>query len=286
MSLILLQLLNGVQYGLLLFLIASGLTLVFCILGVVNLAHGAFYMLGAYAALSLTAFTHDIFLALLCALPLAVALGVLLETVLIRFLYQRDPLQQVLLTFALIFIFNEVQQMIWGSHPHAIGVPAYLNWSLPLTDTLSYPAYRAALMLICIGLALGMMFVITRTKAGRLMRAAQDNREMVEVLGFDSRWIFKYVFALSTLLALAAGVLAAPIESAYPGMGDHMLILSFVVVVIGGIGSIRGAFIASLLIGLTDAFGKVFAPDYASILIYALMALVLIIRPFGLAGRG
>jgi branched-chain amino acid transport system permease protein len=285
MSLILIQLLNGLQTGLVIFLAASGLTLVFGILGVINLSHGSFYMIGAYLALSLTGVFGDVFLALLAGIPLAFVLGLLIEWLFIRHLYDRDHLQQVLLTFALILVFNEFQQVIWGSYPHAIPAPSYLSSSVRLTEGLSYPVYRLALMAICVVLAIAMAFVIQKTRVGRLIRAAESNREMVEALGFDSRLIFRMVFATGVALAATAGMLAAPIESAYPGIGDRVLITSFVVVVIGGIGSVRGAFIGSLLIGLADAFGKVFLPQFSSIIIYALMALVLVVRPAGLFGR-
>jgi branched-chain amino acid transport system permease protein len=285
MSLILVQILNGLQSGLLIFLAASGLTLVFGILGVINLSHGSFYMLGAYLALSLTNLFGDVFLAVAVGVPLAFLFGFLIEWLLIRHLYDRDHLQQVLLTFALILVFNELQQVVWGSYPHAIPPPSYLADSVRLMQGLSYPVYRLALMAICLALALAMMFVIRKTDIGRLIRAAESNREMVEALGFDARLIFRLVFAAGVALAAAAGMLAAPIESAYPGIGDRVLIVSFVVVVIGGIGSIRGAFIGSLLIGLADAFGKVFLPQFSGIIIYALMALVLVVRPAGLFGR-
>jgi branched-chain amino acid transport system permease protein len=284
-SLVFVQVLNGLQSGLLIFLAASGLTLVFGILGVINLSHGSFYMLGAYMALTLTGVTGDVFMATALGIPLAFVAGYLIEWLFIRHLYDRDHLQQVLLTFALILVFNEVQQVVWGSYPHSIPPPSYLADSVRLMPGLSYPVYRLALMVICLALAVAMMFVIQRTRIGRLVRAAESNREMVEALGFDSRLTFRLVFASGVVLAGTAGMLAAPIESAYPGIGDRVLIVSFVVVVIGGIGSIRGAFIGSLLIGLTDAFGKVFLPQFSSIIIYALMALVLVLRPAGLFGR-
>ena len=285
MSLALIQILNGLQNGLLIFLAASGLTLVFGILGVINLSHGSFYMLGAYMALTLTSFTGDIFLALALGAPIAFLFGMAIEWLFIRHLYNRDHLQQVLLTFALILVFNEIQQSVWGSHPLSIPTPSYLSTSIPITGSLSYPVYRAALMLICLGLAMAMVFVIQKTRVGRMIRAAESNREMVEALGFDARILFRLVFAAGVALAATAGILAAPVESAYPGIGDRVLIVSFVVVVIGGIGSIRGAFVGSLLIGLADAFGKVYAPQFSAIIIYALMALVLVMRPAGLFGR-
>jgi branched-chain amino acid transport system permease protein len=285
MDLVLIQILNGLQYGLLIFLAASGLTLVFGILGIINLSHGSFYMLGAYAALTLTEPLGDVFRALAVGIPLAFLFGLAIEWLFIRHLYKRDHLQQVLLTFAMILIFNEVQQTIWGSHPHSIPTPHYLTASIRLTETLSYPVYRLVLTAICVALALAMVIVVQYTRVGRLIRAAESNREMVETLGFDSELLFRFVFATGVALAAAAGIIAAPVESAYPGIGDKVLIISFVVVVIGGIGSIRGAFAGALLIGLADAMGKVFLPSLASVMIYAVMALVLVLRPAGLFGR-
>jgi branched-chain amino acid transport system permease protein len=192
----------------------------------------------------------------------------------------------VLLTFGLILIFNEVQRILWGTRPQSVPIPPYLAGSVPLSDVLSYPVYRIAVAGICVLLALVMMFVIQRTRIGRMIRAGESNREMVETLGIDTRWLFRFVFAAGVSLAAAAGIVAAPIESVYPGIGERVLIISFVVVVIGGIGSIKGAFVGALLIGLADAFGKVFLPQFASFMVYALMAAVLVVRPGGLMGRG
>lgn len=285
MELVLIQILNGLQYGLLIFLAASGLTLVFGIMGVINLSHGSFYMLGAYLSLTLTALTNDIFLSLLLGIPLAFVFGAAIEWLFIRHLYNRDHLQQVLLTFGLILIFNEAQRILWGTRPHSVPIPPYLSGSVRLSDVLSYPVYRIAVAAICVLLALGMMFVIQRTRVGRMIRAGESNREMVDALGIDTRLLFRFVFAAGVSLAAAAGIIAAPIESVYPGIGERVLIISFVVVVIGGIGSIRGAFVGALLIGLADAFGKVFLPEFASMVVYALMAAVLVTRPAGLFGR-
>jgi branched-chain amino acid transport system permease protein len=285
MDLILIQIVNGLQYGLLIFLAASGLTLVFGIMGVINLSHGSFYMLGAYLALTLTSLLGDIFLALLVGVPLAFAFGVAIEWLFIRHLYARDHLQQVLLTFGLVLIFNELQRILWGPRPHSVPVPSYLNGSVRLFDIMSYPFYRLVVVGICVLLALAMMLVIQRTRVGRMVRAGESNREMLEALGIDTRWLFRLVFAAGVSLAAAAGIVGAPIESVYPGIGERVLIISFVVVVIGGIGSVRGAFIGALLIGLADAFGKVFLPQFASVVIYALMAAVLVVRPGGLLGR-
>jgi branched-chain amino acid transport system permease protein len=285
MELVLIQILNGLQYGLLIFLTASGLTLVFGILGIINLSHGSFYMLGAYLSLTLTGLLGDVFLALALGIPIAFLFGAAVEWLFIRHLYARDHLQQVLLTFGLILIFNELQRIIWGTRPHSVAIPSYLSGSVKLSDVLSYPVYRIAVAALCVLLALGMMFVIQRTRVGRMIRAGESNREMVETLGIDTRILFRFVFAAGVALAAAAGIVAAPIESVYPGIGERVLIISFVVVVIGGIGSIRGAFVGALLIGLADAFGKVFLPQFASFMVYGLMAAVLIVRPGGLFGR-
>lgn len=285
MELVLIQILNGLQYGLLIFLAASGLTLVFGIMGIINLSHGSFYMLGAYMALTLTGYLGDIFLALALGIPIAFAFGAAIEWLFIRHLYARDHLQQVLLTFGLILIFNELQRILWGTRPHSVPVPSYLSGSVRLSDVMSYPVYRIAVAALCIGLAGAMLYVIQRTRIGRMIRAGESNREMVETLGIDTRWLFRLVFAAGVSLAAAAGIIAAPIESVYPGIGERVLIISFVVVVIGGIGSIKGAFVGALLIGLADAFGKVFLPQFASFMIYALMAGVLVLRPGGLFGR-
>jgi branched-chain amino acid transport system permease protein len=285
MDLVLVQILNGLQYGLLIFLAASGLTLIFGIMGIINLSHGSFYMLGAYLSLTLTNLTGDIFLSLALGIPLAFAFGAAIEWLFIRHLYERDHLQQVLLTFGLILVFNEMQRILWGSFPHSVPIPSYLSGSVKLFDLMSYPVYRIAVAAICIAVALAMMFVIQRTKIGRIIRAGESNREMVEALGIDTRLLFRFVFAAGVSLAAAAGIIAAPIDSVYPGIGEPVLIISFVVVVIGGIGSVRGAFIGALLIGLADAFGKVYLPQFASVMVYALMAAVLVARPGGLFGR-
>ena len=285
MELVLVQILNGLQYGLLIFLAASGLTLVFGIMGIINLSHGSFYMLGAYLAVTLTGWLGDIFLALAAGIPLAFLFGAAIEWLFIRHLYGRDHLQQVLLTFGLILIFNELQRILWGTRPLSVPIPSYLSGSIRLTEVLSYPVYRLAIAGICVLLALGMMLVIQRTRVGQMIRAGESNREMVEVLGIDTRILFRFVFAAGVALAAAAGIIAAPVETVYPGIGERVLIISFVVVVIGGIGSIKGAFVGALLIGLADAFGKVFLPQFASVVVYALMAAVLVARPGGLFGR-
>jgi branched-chain amino acid transport system permease protein len=278
----LIQLLNGVQYGLLLFLVASGLTLIFGIMGIINLAHGAFYMLGAYLAYWLAAKTGSLVLAVLLALPIAAAVGYLIEALLVRTLYRRDHLDQVLLTYGLILIFNEAQKVLWGNDVHGVTIPAALNWSIKLNETLSYPAYRLALSAVCALLAVGMYFVIQRTRFGMWVRAGASNRDMVAALGIDVKLLFGVVFAVGAAIAGLAGALSAPLSSVYPGMGDGVLIICFVVVVIGGVGSVKGAFLGALLIGLADTFGKVLLPSYASFAVYAVMAAVLLWKPRGL----
>ena len=281
----LIQVLNGVQYGLLLFLVASGLTLIFGIMGIINLAHGSFYMIGAYLAFSLTAATGNFWLALALGVVLSVALGLLLEWLLIQRLYHRDHLYQVLLTYGLILIFEELRSLLWGDDVHGVQVPAYLGFSIPLTETLSYQVYRLVMSGICLLLAAGMYFLIQRTRLGMMIRAGATNREMVQALGINIGMLYRLVFALGIALAAFAGMLAAPISSVYPGMGNQVLIVSFVVVVIGGIGSVRGALVAALLIGIADTFGQVLVPQIAGMTAYLLMAAVLLWRPEGLFKR-
>jgi len=281
----LIQVLNGVQYGLLLFLIASGLTLVFGILQVINLAHGSFYMVGAYLAFWFTARSGNLLIAILGGLPLALILGFVIERLMIRFLYSRDHLTQVLLTYGLILIFNEAQRIVFGSDPHSVPIPEIFAGSIRLTDTLSYPVYRLAVSGICLILVIAMIFIIQRTRLGMYVRAGSVNREMVQLLGVDVRRLSTLVFAVGAGLAALAGMVAAPLSSVYPGIGEHILIICFVIVVIGGIGSIKGAFIAALLVGLADTFGKVMVPEFASMSVYAVMAAILLWRPQGLFGR-
>lgn len=278
----LIQLLNGLQYGLLLFMLAAGLTLVFGIMGVVNLAHGSFYMLGAYLAWSLSALLGNLALAIVVGALLSVALGLVLEWALFRHFYQRDHLDQVLLTFGLIYIFEEVRSLLWGDDVHAVQMPAALDWSIPLTDNLSYPFYRLFMSGLCIVLAVGLYLLISKTRLGMKIRAGAFNRDMAEALGVNIRLIHAVVFALGVGLASVAGMIAAPISSVYPNMGGSVLIMCFVVVVIGGIGSVRGALIAALLVGLVDTFGKVLVPQLAGMLVYMVMAAVLLYKPEGL----
>ena len=281
----LIQLLNSVQYGLLLFLVASGLTLIFGIMGIINLAHGSFYMIGAYMAFSLASLTGSLFVAIVLGTVLSVVLGVVLEWALFSHLYKRDHLQQVLLTYGLILVFEELRSIIVGNDVHGVNVPDILNWSLPLTDTLSYPVYRLFMSAVCVLLAGLLYFLIRRTRLGMMIRAGASNREMVQSLGLNINLIYRLVFALGVALAAFAGMIAAPVSSVYPGMGTQVLIICFVVVVIGGIGSIWGALVAALLIGLADTFGKVLIPEAAGVTVYVLMAAILLWRPEGLFRR-
>jgi len=278
----LIQLLNSVQYGLLLFMLAAGLTLIFGIMGVVNLAHGSFYMLGAYLAWSLSAKTGSLMLAILLGTALSVVFGLVLERVLFRHFYQRDHLDQVLLTFGLIYIFEEMRSILWGDDVHGVSVPSLLSASIPLTDNLSYPVYRLFMSGVCIALAIGLYLLISKTRLGMKIRAGAFNRDMTEALGINIKLIHAVVFALGVGLASIAGMIASPISSVYPNMGSQVLIMCFVVVVIGGIGSVRGALIAALLVGFVDTFGKVLLPQVASMLVYLLMAAVLLWKPEGL----
>ena len=282
MAQFLIQLLNSVQYGLLLFMLAAGLTLIFGIMGVVNLAHGSFYMLGAYLAWSLSAAFGSLTLASVVGAVLAVAFGLALEWLLFRHFYKRSHLDQVLLTFGLIYIFEELRSIIWGDDVHGVTIPALLSASIPLTDNLSYPVYRLFISGVCIALALGLYFLISKTRLGMKIRAGALNRDMAESLGINIKLIHAVVFALGVGLAAVAGMIAAPVASVYPNMGSQVLIMCFVVVVIGGIGSVRGALIAALLVGLVDTFGKVLLPSMSGMLVYMLMAAVLLYKPEGL----
>jgi branched-chain amino acid transport system permease protein len=278
----LIQLLNSVQYGLLLFMLAAGLTLIFGIMGVVNLAHGSFYMLGAYLAWSLSSMTGSFTLAILGGAILSVVFGLLLERLLFRHFYQRDHLSQVLLTFGLIYIFEEVRSILWGDDVHGVTIPNVLSASVQLTDNLSYPVYRLFMSGVCIALAIGLYLLISKTRLGMKIRAGAFNRDMTEALGINIKLIHAIVFALGVALATVAGMIASPISSVYPNMGSQVLIMCFVVVVIGGIGSVRGALIAALLVGFADTFGKVLLPQVAGMLVYMLMAAVLLWKPEGL----
>ena len=287
----LIQCLNALQSGLLRFLVASGLTLIFGIMGVINLAHGSFYMIGAYLAFGLAApvaaaFGGGFFSVLAIGLVLAVLLGYLLEWAFFAYLYEREHLQQVLMTYGLILVLEELRSIVFGDEVHGVAPPPLLAGSLPLGDTMSYPVYRLFISAVCIVLAIGMYLVLTRTRLGMMIRAGSTNREMVQSLGIDIKFLYRVVFAAGVALAVLAGMVAAPVSSVYPGMGNTVLIACFVVVVIGGIGSVRGALLAALLIGFVDTFGKVLLPQAAGVAVYVLMALILLWRPEGLVRAG
>jgi branched-chain amino acid transport system permease protein len=287
----LIQCLNSLQYGLLLFLVASGLTLIFGIMGVINLAHGSFYMIGAYMAFALAApvagaFGGGFFSVLAVGVVLAVLLGYVLEWAFYSYLYEREHLQQVLMTYGLILVFEELRSLLVGDDVHGVTVPPLLDGSIALGSTMSYPVYRLFISAVCLALALGMYLVFTRTRLGMMIRAGSANREMVQSLGVDIQFLYRVVFAAGMAIAVLAGMVAAPVSSVYPGMGNTVLIVCFVVVVIGGIGSIRGALLAALLIGFVDTFGKVLLPQAAGVLVYVMMALILLWRPDGLFRAG
>lgn len=282
-STFLIQCLNSLQYGLLLFLVASGLTLIFGIMGVINLAHGSFYMIGAYMAYGLAPLVGGgFFVTLAVGVVASVVLGYVLEWAFFSFLYERDHLQQVLMTYGLILVFEELRSLLAGNDVHGVQAPSGLDGAIALGDVMSYPAYRLFISACCVLLALGMWWVFTRTRLGMRIRAGTANREMVQSLGIDISLLYRVVFAVGVALAAFAGMIAAPVSSVYPGMGESVLIICFVVVVIGGIGSIRGALVAALLIGFVDTFGKVLLPQAAGVLVYVLMAAVLLWRPDGL----
>ncbi|PZW42172.1 amino acid/amide ABC transporter membrane protein 1 (HAAT family) [Humitalea rosea] len=299
MLLLLLQGLNGLQLGILLFLVAAGLTLVFGVMDFINLAHGVQYMLGAYLAAFFASLTGSFWLALLFALPSALAFGLLLEWLVFRHLYDRDHLSQVLATFGVILFLNEGVKALWGSAPLQVPMPALLSGGFEIMPGLQYPIYRIAILGAGLATAGLLWLVVERTKVGMLVRAGATNAPMVAALGVDIRRLFMGVFGFGAMLAGFAGVMAAPILSVEPGMGDNLLILAFVVIVIGGIGSIRGAFLAALMVGLIETLGKSLMPDLmrlfmdpssarqtgaalASMLIYIAMAAILAVRPAGL----
>ena len=287
----LIQCLNALQYGLLLFLVASGLTLIFGIMGVINLAHGSFYMIGAYMAYALAPWVGShlgggFFATMAVGLVLAVLLGYVLEWAFFSFLYEREHLQQVLMTYGLILVFEELRSILVGNDVYGVPAPPLLAGSIPLGDLMTYPVYRLFISAVCLVLAAAMWWVLTRTRLGMRIRAGASNREMVQAMGVDIRLLYRIVFAAGVAIAVFAGMVAAPVSSVYPGMGDQVLIICFVVVVIGGIGSIRGAMLAALLIGFVDTFGQVVFPHAAGVLVYLLMAAILLWKPEGLFRAG
>ncbi|MCL6417531.1 branched-chain amino acid ABC transporter permease [Aestuariirhabdus sp. Z084] len=293
------QLLNGLQLGFMLFLMAAGLTLVFGIMGLINLAHGSLYMIGAYGAAAVTQLTGSFLLGMLAALLSAGLCGLLLEIIALRRLYDRDHLDQVLATFGLILFFNELTKILFGPQPLYLNVPDWLNYTVELIPGAPYPAYRLAVIGVGLLVAIALFLLVNRTRLGMLIRAGASNREMVSALGINIALLYSLVFALGAMLAGLSGALVGPLLSVEVGMGEGVLILTFVVIVIGGIGSIKGALIGALLVGLVDTLGRAFLPSLlalflgseaanslgaslASIAIYLLMAIILIWRPAGL----
>ncbi len=303
MQLLFEQLLNGLQLSLTLFLLAAGLTLVFGIMGVINLAHGSLYMVGAYAGALVASKVGGFWLAVPAALAAAAVVGVAMELLVVRRLYARDHLSQVLATFGLILFFNGIIAWGVGRAPLQMDMPTLLSGFVELAPGLPYPTYRLAVMAVGVVVALGLWYVIARTRLGMLIRAGSDKREMVSALGVDIAGLFTLVFGLGALLAGLAGVMVGPIRSVQIGMGEQVLITTFVVLVVGGIGSIRGAFVGALLIGMCDTMGRAYAPmllklwlsgpladglgaSLASIMIYLVMAVALVLRPRGLFPAG
>ena len=298
-TLFLVQILNGLQLGVLLFLIAAGLTLVFGVMNFINLAHGAQYMLGAYLAVAFYGVVGNFLGALVLALLAALAFGLLLEFLVFRHLYDRDHLDQVIATFGIILFLDHAVRAIWGAAPLTLPIPDVFTGSVTLIGGLLYPVWRLVIIGCGLAVAAGLYGLVTFTRTGMLIRAGATNARMVSALGINIKRLFMIVFGFGTMLAGFAGIMIAPIISVEPGMGDNILILAFVVIVIGGIGSIRGAFVAALLIGLVDTLGRSFSidilrlimgpsparmagPAIASMLIYVLMAIVLYVRPAGL----
>ena len=295
------QILNGLQLGVMLFLMSAGLTLIFGVMGLINLAHGSLYMIGAFAAAAIAGLTGSFLLALLAALTAAAIAGAIVEIVVIRRLYNRDHLDQVLATFALILIFSEGTRWVFGSFPLYLDIPSYLQGPVSLPGGIEYPLYRISLILIGIVVAIALGLMISKTRMGIRIRAGENDREMIAALGVDISKLYTIIFALGAALAGLAGALVGAIQSVEVGMGEPVLILAFVVIVIGGIGSIKGAMVGSVLVGLTDTLGGVFLPQVlqlfmdistatnvgssiASMAIYILMGVVLIWRPTGLYG--
>ncbi len=293
------QCLNGLQFGLLLFLLAAGLTLVFGIMDLVNLAHGSLYMLGAYFAATFAVWTDSFVLGALLALGATLLVGMVLEVVALRRLYGRDHLDHVLGTFGLILFFNELVRLVWGPAGLSLSLPMWLIYPVEILPGLFYPTYRIAIILTALLVALFLYILVMRTRLGMLIRAGASNREMTGALGININLLYTLVFGLGAALAGLAGLMQAPILTVQIGMGENILILAFVVIIIGGIGSIRGAFIAAVLVGLIDTIGRAFLPDLlrlvlssrgastvapamSSMMIYLLMAIVLVLRPEGL----
>tara|TARA_Y100000588_G_scaffold89048_1_gene95473 strand:+ start:1924 stop:2847 length:924 start_codon:yes stop_codon:yes gene_type:complete len=300
-ALIMIQVLNGLQLGVLLFLLAAGLTLVFGIMDFINLAHGAFYMLGAFICATLALWLDSFLLAVLLAVPITFGIGVVVELGIARQLYQADHLEQILATFGLILIADTLVQMIWGPEGLTFALPEILNGQVRLFRDVDFPVYRILIISVGLLVALALYLVVSHTRIGMLIRAGASNRRMVEALGVDIRMLFTLVFAAGAAMAGLAGLMIAPITEASIGMGNEILIVAFVVIVIGGIGSVQGAFFGAILVGLIDTLGRSFlddllglflshqaaetsAPAISAMLIYILMAVILTFRPKGLFG--
>jgi branched-chain amino acid transport system permease protein len=299
MLLLIEQFLNGLQFGLLLFLLAAGLTLVFGIMDLVNLAHGSLYMIGAYFAATFTALTGSFLGGIALALAATLLTGMAVEVVAMRRLYGRDHLDHVLGTFGLILFFNELVRLIWGPAGMNVNLPPWLNTAVQILPGIYYSVYRLSIIVVALAVALALYLVIMRTRIGMLIRAGASNREMTGALGVNIKLLYTWVFGVGAALAGLAGLMQAAILTAQIGMGENILILAFVVIIIGGIGSIRGAFVASIFVGLIDTVGRAFLPDVlkailspaaastvapalSSMLIYLVMAVVLVLRPEGL----
>ena len=293
------QCLNGVQLGMLLFLLAAGLTLIFGIMDLVNLAHGSLYMLGAYFAATFAALTDSFLLGAILALLATLVVGMAVEVIAMRRLYGRDHLDHVLGTFGLLLFFNELVRLIWGPAGMTLMLPPALLTAIQILPGVYYPLYRAIIIIVALSVAILLYLLIMRTRIGMLIRAGASNREMVSALGINIKLLYTFVFGLGAALAGLAGLMQAPILTVQIGMGENILILAFVVIIIGGIGSIRGALVASIFVGLIDTMGRAFLPDLlrlflssaaastaapalASMLIYVVMAAVLMFRPGGL----
>ena len=296
------QLLNGIQFGFMLFLMSSGLTLIFGVMGLINLAHGSFFMIGAFSASFIASLTGNFFLAILAALIFPALIGIIVEFSIIRKLYERDHLDQVLATFALILIFSEGTRYIFGAFPLFLDIPNLFRGNILLPGEIVYSKYRLIIIIIGLFIAVGLYFLINRTLLGIQIKAGQNDRQMIRVLGINISRLYTIVFAMGAALAGLAGALIGAIQSVEVGMGEPVLILAFVVIVIGGIGSIKGALIGALLIGVLDTMARLFLPIFfelimetsqalslgsslASMSAYLLMALVLIFRPTGLFGK-
>jgi branched-chain amino acid transport system permease protein len=293
------QLLNGLQFGVMLFLMAAGLTLIFGVMGLINLAHGSLYMIGAFACAAVAAWTGSFWLGLIASLGAAAAAGAIVEVLVIRKLYRRDHLDQVLATFALILIFSEGTRWLFGSFPLYLDIPTALAGAVPLPGGGQYPLYRLAIIIVGIAIAIGLYLLIAKTRLGMRIRAGQSDREMIGALGVDIASLYTLVFALGAALAGLAGAMVGALQSVQVGMGEPVLILAFVVIVIGGIGSIKGALVGAVLVGLVDTLGRLLLPKLfalamgpaegatigaaiASMLIYIVMAAILAFRPQGL----